>query len=333
MRKLANPSRRRNLAVLAVLPLLATGAPFAAQAAGPKRLGFLAGGRREEMLAHFASNDVKILAALGWIEGKTIEFIWRIDDGDNSRIPALARELVEARPDVICTGSTVRTRALQQLTRTIPIVTTVGDPVGSGFAQSLARPGGNITGLSIGVREIARKQVELLRAVAPKLETLAIVGVANSPAYFREIADPIVVAAQGAGVATSLRQVTSLKDVESALRALPSAGRGAAYFLGYLGDLDVPAVMQLAIRLRVPAMAYDTDHVGMGGLLGYTLHHEDENRNTFAIVDKLLRGADPAVTPFQLPTKSIFAINRRTAAAIGVTFPPDFLLRADEIIG
>lgn len=326
-------SRRRGLLALAALPLFAAGIPLAALAAAPKRLGILAGGRRKENLEGFASSSAKFLAALGWTEGKTLEVIWRFDDGDESRIPALARELVDVRPDVIATGSTVRTQALQQLTRTIPIVTVVGDPVGSGFAQSLARPGGNITGLSLGTREVAQKQIELLRAVLPKLSALALVGAHKSLKYLREMAEWSAAAARGAGVSAPLRQVLSLRDVEAALRELPSAGRGAAYFMGYLGDLDVVSVMQLAIRLRVPALVGESDWVKKGGLLAYTLYHEDEELRTAAILDKLLRGADPAFIPFELPTKSNFVVNRATAAAIGVNLPADLLLRADEVVG
>jgi putative ABC transport system substrate-binding protein len=302
-------------------------------AAAPKRLGILDLGNRDEVLAGFASSAAKLFAALGWVEGRTIEFIWRFCEGDMSRIPALAKELVDARPDVIDTTGTAATRALQRATRTIPIFASVGDPVGAGFAQSLARPGGNITGFSQGLREIAQKQVELLRAAVPRLSTLAIVGAHPSLAYLREIGEPVASAARGVGVSTELRQISSLKSLEAALRALPSAGKGAVLFLRDLGDLDEGSVMRLAIRLRVPALVGDRDRVEKGGLLSYTLYREDEARREVAILDKLLRGADPAVMPFELPTKSHFAVNRATAAAIGVKLPPDFLLRADEILG
>jgi putative ABC transport system substrate-binding protein len=234
---------------------------------------------------------------------------------------------------VIGTEGTACTRALQQATRTIPIFTGVGDPVGAGFAKSLARPGGNITGLSSGTREIAQKQIELLRVVVPKLSTLAIVGAHKSLAYLREITEPVTSAARGAGVSAELRQISSLQDIEGALRALPSAGRGAVVFMGNLGNLDERSVMQVAIRLRVPAMVGGRESVEKGGLLTYTLVHENEARRTLELVDKLLRGADPAEIPFELPTKSSFVFNRRTAEAIGVKFPADFLLRADEVIG
>jgi putative tryptophan/tyrosine transport system substrate-binding protein len=330
MKGTLNASRRRSLGALALLPLFAAGVPSTAAGAVPKRVGWLWPGGHEDV-ANFAASGSKVYAAHGWIEGKTIEFIWRFTEGDPARIPALARELVGARPDVLVTGGTACTRALQQLTRTIPICTYVDDPVRLGFAKSLARPGGNITGLSMGADEIAHKQIELLRATVPKLATLAILGATMSMDSLREVADPIVVAAKAAGLATSLRAVTSLQTVETALRALQPAGHCAAYFWNILYP-NPGATLEVAIRLRVPAMVQESEFVSMGGLLCYTLRHEDDDRSSFAILDRLLRGADPATIPFELPTKSIFAINRRTAAAIGVTFPPDFLLRADEVI-
>ena len=326
-------SRRRGLQALAALPLIATGWSGDAPAAAPKRLAVLVPGPREEMLAQFPSRGGKALAERGWIEGKTLEVLWGFDDNDESRIPILAQELVDARPDVIGTVSTVRTRALQRASRTIPIYTSVGDPVGAGFAKSLVRPGGNITGLSFATREIAQKQIEVLRAAVPKLSTLAILGDTKSTAYMREITEPIVLAARAAGILPQPRQVSTLHEMETALRGLPPAGHAAVYFMGNLGNMDVGAVMQLAIRLRVPAMVGGREYVEKGGLLTYTLNHENETQRTADIVDKLLRGADPATIPFELPTKSDFVVNRRTAAAIGVKLPAELLLRANEVIG
>jgi len=317
---------------LAAVPLIAIGMPCAAVAAGMKRLGILAHGRREETLAYHDSTMRKIFADLGWIQGKTLEIVWRFGEGDQLRFPALARELVAARPDVILTGGTARTRALQEATRTIPIHTFVGDPVGSGFAQSLARPGGNITGLSIGIREVAQKQIELLRSTLPRLSKLAIVGEITAPT-FRENTEPIVSAASAAGLTPQLAQVSSIAEMETVLRGLPASGRGAAFLMGNLERVDEVAAVQLAIRLRVPAITGDDDLVEKGALFSYSLYHEDPARRATAIIDKLLRGADPAMIPFELPNKSRFVINRRTATAIGVKFPADFLLRADKVIG
>lgn len=319
--------RRDLLAALAAAPLLAR----AANEPRRKRLGILAHGSREATLDYHEANMRRHFVEYGWVEGRTLEIAWRFCDGDETRAPALAKELVSGRPDVIATASTARTRAVQQATSTIPVVTAVGDPVGSGFAKSLARPGGNITGLALGVSEIGPKQVDLLRAVLPKLSTVVVLGASRSRSV-EEIAEPFLTAARGAGIAAKAQHVTSLAQAEASMRALPGAGRGAAFLLGNFPDFDRGEIARLAVRLRVPTMAFDEDMVARGVLLAVLLLHENSERRTVALIDKLFRGADPATIPFELPGKSSVVINLRTAAAIGVAFPPDFILRADRVI-
>jgi putative ABC transport system substrate-binding protein len=318
--------RRDLLAGLAAAPLLAR----AASEPRRKRLGVLAFGRREETLAYHDAMMRRHFVEYGWVEGRTLEIVWRFCDGDETRAPALAKELVAERPDVIATASTARTRAIQRATSSIPVITSVGDPVGSGFAKSLARPGGNITGLALGMSEIGAKQVDLLRLVLPKLSTLLVLGGSRSRPI-EEIAEPFIAAARGARITTTAQRVTSLAQAEAAMRALPGGGRGAVFLLGHFPDFGRGDVTRLAIRLRVPSMAGDEDMVEKGALLALMMLHEDAERRTVALVDKLFRGADPATIPFELPGKSYVAINRRTAAAIGVNFPADFVLRADRV--
>ena len=150
---------------------------------------------------------------------------------------------------------------------------------------------------------------------------------------FEEITEPVVTAARAVGLTVRPYPISSMADVEDAFRSVPSGGRGAAYLLHVLPQPDHHAIMQIALRLRVPTFANDEEVIEAGGLLHYTLVHEDEERRTALIVDKLLRGADPTDLPFELPQRSIFVINRRTAAAIGVAFPPDFAIRATRVIG
>ena len=324
-------NRRLALRTLASLPLLATAMPGTAITPTRRRLGFLQPGPRGRVIEEFAAVMGPRLAELGWVEGKTLDMVFRFGEADESRFAVLAKELVDARPDVIGTVGTPCTRALQQVTRTIPIVTSVGDPVAAGFAQSLSRPGGNITGISQGSSEIVPKQLELLRAAVPKLSTLVILR-AKTPA-FEEITGPVMTAARAAGFIARPYPISSMADVENAFRAVPSGGRGAAYIMHVLPQPDYHAIMQIALRLRVPTVATDDELVEAGGLLHYTLVHEDEDRRTALVVDKLFRGADPAVLPFELPQRTIFVINRRTAAAIGVVFPSDFAIRATRVIG
>lgn len=321
--------RRDLLAALGAAPFLALGVPCAAIAAGKKRLAFLSGSKREEFLADHVADRGKVLAEFGWREGSNLEILWYFIEGDAKRVPALVKEIVAAKPDAIWVAGNMRTRALQQATRIIPIFATLPDPVGDGFARSLARPGGNITGLSLGVPETHEKMFELLRVVLPRLQVVALVipaGMATVP----DTGDRLTALIRGAGMDWKAHGVASIEELRSILRTLPKDGRGAA-FLWPPRNLDARAVTQAALEFRVPTVAEEAYWAEMGALMSYQLYHEDETRRTVAILDKLLRGADPASIPFELPTKSHFAINRRTASAIGVALPAEIVLRADRV--
>jgi putative ABC transport system substrate-binding protein len=206
----------------------------------------------------------------------------------------------------------------------------VGDPVGSGFARSLAQPGGNITGISLATGEIARKQVELLRIVVPRVSRLAIM-IGRNPAA-REVARPVQVAAREAGLASELDVVTSIPDLDRTFARDPAGSR--AVFI-----LSVPvvtggskAVAELALRNRVPTISGASEYVEAGCLLSYTLLHENALQRWAAQLDKIFRGANPAQIPFELPTKTQFAINRATARALGLPVPAELLLRADQVV-
>lgn len=316
--------RRDLLAALAAAPLLA-------RALSVKRLGMVAAGKREDALAFHASTMAPVLADFGWIEGRTLEMVWGFDEGDEARIPALAKQVVEARPDVIACAGTARTRAFQQATRTIPIFTAVGDPVGAGFAKSLARPGGNITGLSYSAPEINVKQVELLRMALPRLQAVAFIATSKWPTG-AEFAKPSIARLREDRIDARFHSVATFAEYQAVLRALPKGGRSAAVLYGRAEDLGAGNMALEAIDLRVALCVPGDDLVERGALFSYGLFHEDERRRRVAIIDKLLRGADPATIPFELPTKSRFVINRRTAAALGIVLPPEFALRADRVI-
>jgi putative ABC transport system substrate-binding protein len=320
--------RRRILAALAASTLLGPAFAPLARAAPPKVLGILAHGGREETLAFHEQSMRRQLAEFGWVEGRTLRIEWRFGEGDPSRFPALARELVALHPDVIATASTQRTRVLVEATRTIPILTVVGDPVGSGFAESLARPGRNVTGLSLGTIDVAQKQADMLRAAVPRLAKVAILRGPQSTRHFAEAAEREF---RILGVDARIVTVATLADAEAAFRELPR-GRGAAFIFGeVIGAGATDEVLQLAIRHRVPLMAGNDDFVKRGALLAYTLEHADADRRMASMVDRVLRGADPATIPFELPDKSALFINRRTATAIGLALPPDFALRATHV--
>ena len=325
--------RRRSLAALAAVPFLAIGAPCHAIAAGKKRLAFLSGSKREESLAEHAADRGKVLAEFGWREGSNLEILWHFTEGDTSRVPALVKEIVATKPDVIWVAGLLRTRALQQATRTIPIFAVVADPVRDGFARSLARPGGNITGLSLGVHEGQEKMLELLRLVLPRLQAVALVVPAAMAAFLAKLpsASPLESLLREARIEWKVHGFASIEELRSILRTLPKDGRGAA-FLWPPTNADPRAVAQAAIDSRVPTIAEEQYWVEGGVLMSHQLYHGDETRRTVAILDKLLRGADPATIPFELPNRSNFAINRKTAAAIGVTLPAEVVLRADLVV-
>ena len=322
--------RSARAAGLATLALPWAGWPIAARAANLKRLGILSIFGREDSLELFRTGGEKHLAQRGWVVGNTLAIEWRFAQKDMSRLGPLARELVEARVDAICTWGTSATRAVQQATRAIPIVTGVTDPVGYGFAKSLARPGGNFTGLSYLTPEVMRKELELLRGLLPKLAQL--VYVTRSPLEsIQERARATTTASREAGIHVQFRRVETRDELEAALRTMPAEGHSAVdldWDLSSIPGLDDRILAQMAIQHRIPAL-YDVEP---GGLMAYRLEYDDVDARFMAIVDKVLRGQDPAVIPFETPTKLSFGINRRTAEALGIRIPPEMLLRADRII-
>lgn len=327
MRRRANSGWTRR-AVLAAL----AAAPWTVRAATParrKRLAVLFGGSREQASQRFAGTYTPWLAEHGWIEGRNLELLWFLE-GPPEGLEALARQVVEALPDAILAGSTAVTRALQRATGTIPIVTSVGDPVGAGFARSLARPGGNITGLSFGLSEGLAKMAEIARLALPNLRAVSVIQGANPrrPLVFETTVQE---AFRAQGIEAKIFVAASIEEVRAALRALPKAGQGAAILLGGAG-LSAAGLYGAAIDLRVPTLGNGSRIVESGALLSYELYRVDAERREVAILDKVLRGVDPATIPFELPDRSRLSLNLRTARAIGVAFSPDFLVRADRVI-
>jgi putative tryptophan/tyrosine transport system substrate-binding protein len=322
--------RRESLARLAALGWFSLVSPRLCLAVAPKRLGVLAILSREDALEWHDKSLSKRLADRGWIEGRTLAMEWRFAALDDSRYAPLAKELVDSRVDVIATWGLTATRAAQQATRTIPIATGLIDPVGYGLAKSLSRPGGNITGLSYATPEITLKEFELFRALVPRLAHLVFLA-RHGVESIEERARPVVAVARAAGIIVEFRRVETLGEIEEALRTLPAGGRGAFNLdinVPGISGANTPALAQLAIRHRVAMM----EHPEEGGLMAYSLSYEDEDERFVAVIDRLLRGADPASTPFEIPTRSAFVINRKTATALGIRIPPEILLRADRVI-
>lgn len=270
------------------------------------------------------------LRKLGYVEGRNIAIEYRWAERKFDRLPDLAAELVALRVDVIVTGGTVATRAAKQATGTIPIVmAAIGDPVRAGLVDSLAHPGGNITGLSILGPELTGKRLQLLREVLPGLSRVAVLSSLGNPHNALEF-EWVRVAAQALGVQLELLEVQHPTELESAInKTRPEA-------LVVLHDRTMFAhrnqVVNLAATGRIPAIYDNRKYVAAGGLMAYAASRSDLHRRAVYFVDKILKGTKPADLPVEQPTKFELVINLKTAKQIGVTIPPTLLLQATKVI-
>jgi len=319
------------LGAFALGALVPTRAPTAGPASGKRRLAVLLFGPAADW-SFFVPELRTELAALGWTEGGNLSIEWRYGNNDPALIRSHAAELVASRPDAIMTRGTPGTSALQQATKTIPILTGVGDPVGSGFAKAHARPGGNITGLSWAAVEGSQKQVELLRLLAPELASIVIVAHASRAPFLSEMAGPIEAPARALGLATRRALVGDLPALERALRHDQPRGKVGAAITGLGRDVDAAGVARIALAAGVPTMFEYRFYVDAGGLASYRLNWDQQTRRAAAQVDKVFRGEDPARIPFELPTRSEFVLNRTTARALGLAVPQAVLLQADAVV-
>jgi putative tryptophan/tyrosine transport system substrate-binding protein len=273
------------------------------------------------------------LRDLGYVEGKSIVIEWRYAEGKPDRLPALATELVRLKVDVIFTAGQAATRPAKEATVTIPIVMGFdNDPVGNGFVASLARPGGNITGVSTLAPEISGKQLELLKEIVPRLSRVAVLGNSNEPGNTQALRE-VEVAAGAFGVQLQHLDVRDPKDIETAFRAV-NKGRADAILM-----LNSPVlnphrtqVVNLAVKSRLPVIYGQSEFVEAGGLMTYGVSFTDLFRRAAVYVDKILKGAKPADLPVEQPTKFEFIINLKAAKQIGLTIPPNVLVRADKVI-
>ena len=271
---------------------------------------------------------------LGYVEGQNLVMEYRYAEGREERLPDLAAELVRLNVEVIVAGGTSATRAAQHATRTIPIVMTgTNDPVGAGFVASLARPEGNITGLSFLGAELPGKRLELLKEAVPQSTRVAVLANPASPTY-----DPVMHnltgAARALGLSLHLVEVRRAEELESAFAAMTHAGADA---LIVLSDPALMAPLQgrvvdLAAERRLPAIYDWKFYVESGGLMSYGPSFQDIYRRTATYVDKLLKGATPADLPVEQAIKFELVINLKTAQALGLTVPPSLLFQADEVI-
>jgi putative ABC transport system substrate-binding protein len=274
------------------------------------------------------------LRELGYIEGKNIVIEWRSGEGKRDRQPALAGELARLKVDVIVTVGSGDTRAAKEATTTIPIVMIqAGDPVGSGFVASLARPGGNITGLSNLRPELSGKRLELLKEIVPKLSQVAVFPSSISPDH-AQVLKELDLAAGPLGVKLQYLDIRSPKDFETAFQAA-AKGRAEAVLVRVPGPILSPRrteVAALAVKHRLPVMYERAAEVEAGGLMSYGVIITDLHRRAATYVDKILKGRSPAELPVEQPTKFELIVNLKAAKQIGLTLPPNVLARADRVI-
>jgi putative tryptophan/tyrosine transport system substrate-binding protein len=335
-------SRRAFLAA----SIAATASPFVATAQPPTktwRIGYLApvspsAGAR--LLESFRQG----LRELGYVEGQNISIDYRWAEGRPDQFPALAVELTQLKVDVIVTYNNAGVAALQRATRTIPIVfASVGDPVASGFAASLARPGGNITGLTGLSEELSRKWVELLREAVPTVSRVAVLTVSRDLAVHpdrRECSNQncrlwyeVEGAAKAVKAIPQLQAIVEPDEIEHAFANLiKDRAQGLIVLPHAVTNANRARIASLAAGNRLPGMYPDSEYVEAGGLMSYAPNYSDQHRRAATFVDKILKGAKPADLPIEQPTKFELVVNMKTAKALGLTIPPSILARADRVI-
>jgi putative ABC transport system substrate-binding protein len=269
----------------------------------------------------------------GYVEGNNVAFEYRYAEGRADGLPALAAELVRLKLDVIVTESNVAALAAKHATRTIPIVMAIaGDPVEAGVVGSLARPGGNVTGLTLMHPELSGKRLQLLKEAAPKITRVAVIWNPTDPGaavFLRETEG----AARSLGLTLSAIEARAPADLDAAFKGVADTRPSAFFTLpGGMFQDNLRRILEFATKRRLPGVFPNRAFVEAGGLLSYGPNFAANFRRAAIFVDKILKGAKPADLPVEQPTRFELAINLKTAKALGLTFPPSVLIRADQVI-
>jgi putative ABC transport system substrate-binding protein len=326
-----NMRRREFITLLgsgvAAWPLVAQ----AQQAGKLPTIGFLGQSTRpaaSEWVAAFAQR----LRELGWLEGRTVAIDYRWAEGREERYAELAAEFVRLKVDVIVTSGTPAVMASKRATSTIPIVfATAGDPVGNNLVGSLARPGGNVTGLSTLGADLAGKRLELLREVVPGLGRLAIIGNAGNPFSVLEM-EEVQAAARTLGLDVATLEIRHANDIMPAFDTLKGRSEALYVCTDALANTNRIRINILAVGARLPTIDGSRDYVEAGGLMSFGPNYPDMFRRAADYVDKILRGTKPSNIPIEQPTKFDLIVNLVTARALSLTVPPPLLARADEVL-
>jgi putative ABC transport system substrate-binding protein len=303
----------------------------AQQSAKPPIIGYLSP-TSASTEGQWTAAFVRRLHELGWIERSTVEIEYRWAEGHAERFSEFAADLVRLKVSVIVTSATPPTIAAKQATSVIPIVFAAsGDPVGAGLVASLARPGGNVTGMSIQSIDVVSKRVELLHDVVPNLRRLAVLTNESNPVIRRE-AEEVQAAAHALGVEVAPLDVRRADDIAPAFAALDSHADALYVTIDPLFFTNKLAISALALKARLPDVRSLREETVAGGLLSYGPSFPDLFRRAAELVDKILRGTKPADIPVEQPTKFDLVINLKTAKALGLTVPHNLLVLADEVI-
>ena len=329
---IARLSRAGTGTLLVLLLLISPLAAEAQQARKVPRIGIL-WNYSPIIASSFADAFRQGLVGLGYVEGQTVVLEERWAEGRFDRLLPLAAELVRLNVDILVTTSTPAARAAQQATRTIPLVMTlVSDPVESGLVANLARPGGNVTGLSLMHPELSRKRLALLKEVTPKVSRVAVLSNPSNPntsPLLRETA----AAARDLGVQLQVVEVRDSTGLDSAFSAMTRERAGALVVMpDFVFQDQRRRIVEFAAKSRLPAMYPWREPVDAGGLMAYGASIPDILRRAAVYVDKILKGAKPAELPIEQPAKLELVINMKAAKALGLRIPPVVLARADQVI-
>lgn len=301
-----------------------------AQPAKLPTIGFLGAGGQAAW-THWTASFVQRLNELGWIQGRTVTIEYRWAEGRTERFREIATEFVRLKVDVVVTvGSAVP--ALKDATSTIPIVFAVAvDPVGSGMVASLARPGGNVTGVSIQETELAGKRIELLREIFPGLRRMAVIANVGYQASVLEVTEVRQVTRKF-GLDLELLEIRRAEDIGPAFDALGNQTQALYVCSSALFNANIARINSRALGARLPTINALREYVEAGGFMSYGTDNRELFRRAAEIVDKILKGAKPADLPVEQPTKFYLVINLTTAKSLGLVIPETFLLRANEVI-
>jgi ABC-type uncharacterized transport system substrate-binding protein len=307
--------------------------PLAARAQ-PKQsavIGFL-GANTAAVQRHATAALVQRLQELGWIEGRNLVIEYRWADGRYDRSPGLVAELIARKVDVIVTHAPPNVVAAKNATSDVPIVfAAVGDPVTIGVVASLARPGGNATGLSLQAADLAGKRLEMLREIVPDMRRLAILGNAGSPNNVMERGE-IEQAARSFNLELVVPDIKTVQELAPAVQAFKDRADALFVQTDPLTNTNRAEIISLALDARLPTSFGAREYAEAGGLMSYGPSFTDLFRRAGDFIDKILRGAKPSDLPVEQPTKFDLVINLKTAKALGLTIPPTLLARADEVI-